>query len=135
MMNEAKERDAFEKAHKLLDLEKKSDLWGQLVYVHPHIDSIWHGWKARAALAQPELEPVAWMYVSPDNHEILRLHKLGATAPVGWAEHPLYTAPPQRQPLTQEQILSLFDSHNVYGSKWVDFARAIEKAHGIGGET
>ena len=87
------------------------------------------------ALAQPELEPVAWMYVSPDNHEILRLHKLGATAPVGWAEHPLYTAPPQRQPLTQEQILSLFDSHNVYGSKWVDFARAIEKAHGIGGET
>jgi hypothetical protein len=39
--------------------------------------------------------------------------------------------PPQRKPLTPEEILALFDSHNVYGSKWVEFARAIEKAHGI----
>lgn len=47
-------------------------------------------------------------------------------------EHPTYyTAPPQRKPLTIEQILDLFDSHNVYGTKWVEFARAVEKAHGI----
>jgi len=28
--------------------------------------------------------------------------------------------------LTQEEILDLFDSNNVYGSKWIEFARAVE---------
>jgi hypothetical protein len=38
----------------------------------------------------------------------------------------LYAAP-QRPwvDLTDEQILALFDSHNVYGSKWLEFARAV----------
>jgi hypothetical protein len=37
----------------------------------------------------------------------------------------------QRKPLTTEMLLDLFDTHNVYGSKWLEFARAIEQAHGI----
>ena len=28
--------------------------------------------------------------------------------------------------LTDEEILALFDTTNVYGSKWVEFARAVE---------
>ena len=28
--------------------------------------------------------------------------------------------------LTQEEILDLFDMNNVYGSKWIEFARAVE---------
>jgi len=28
--------------------------------------------------------------------------------------------------LTPEEILDLFDVNNVYGSKWVEFARAVE---------
>ncbi len=28
--------------------------------------------------------------------------------------------------LTQEEILDLFDINNVYGSKWVEFARTVE---------
>ena len=28
--------------------------------------------------------------------------------------------------LTTEEILDLFDVNNVYGSKWVEFARAVE---------
>jgi hypothetical protein len=41
---------------------------------------------------------------------------------------PLYTAPPQRPwvGLTPEDILALFDEHNLYGSKLVEFARAVE---------
>jgi hypothetical protein len=27
--------------------------------------------------------------------------------------------------LTDEEVLALFDSHNVYGSKWLEFARAV----------
>ena len=41
---------------------------------------------------------------------------------------PLYTAPPQRTwvGLTPEEVLDLFDINNVYGSKWVEFARTVE---------
>ena len=28
--------------------------------------------------------------------------------------------------LTTEEILDLFDSNNVYGSKWIEFARTVE---------
>jgi hypothetical protein len=36
--------------------------------------------------------------------------------------------PPQRPwvGLEPEEILDLFDRNNVYGSKWVEFARAVE---------
>ena len=36
--------------------------------------------------------------------------------------------PPQREwvGLTPENILALFDEHNLYGSKLVEFARAVE---------
>jgi hypothetical protein len=71
-------------------------------------------------------EPVAWLR-QRDNTLAL---SDGGVFGDDWT--PLYTAPPQRKPLTPEEILALFDSHNVYGSKWVEFARAIEKAHGIG---
>ena len=89
----------------------------------------------RAALAQPEQEPVAWMqdttaglYVEPQQD---RYHTV-----------PLYTAPPQRKPLTEEQCDSI--EHKAYlstiskGKPMGDYAkkimRAIEKAHGIGGD-
>jgi hypothetical protein len=41
----------------------------------------------------------------------------------------------QRKPLTTERVLDLFDTHNVYGSKWLEFARAVEAAHNIKEET
>ena len=48
---------------------------------------------------------------------------------------PLYAAPPQRQPLTEEEIVQIVRDELGYsiGSDDVAFARAIERAHGIGG--
>ena len=37
----------------------------------------------------------------------------------------------ERKPLTTEKVLDLFDAHGVYGSKWLEFARALEQAHNI----
>jgi len=88
----------------------------------------------RDALAQPEQEPVAWRCLEDPfgaNEYLITDDPEKAKGP-GWT--PLYAHPRQRKPLTPEKILALLDSHNVYGSKWVEFARAIEKAHGIGGE-
>ena len=50
---------------------------------------------------------------------------------------PLYTPPPppQRKPLTEEQIKPIFDQWKIlYGGYTIDLIRAIERAHGIGGE-
>jgi hypothetical protein len=40
----------------------------------------------------------------------------------------LKSAPPQRPwvGLTDEEVLDLFDATNVYGSKWMEFAHAVE---------
>ena len=45
--------------------------------------------------------------------EMLRLHELTQRPWVG---------------LTPEEILDLFDLNNVYGSKWIEFARTVEAA-------
>ncbi len=50
---------------------------------------------------------------------------------------PTCTAPPQRKPLTEEEIYKLFGYDNQYGvvpGYALSFVRAIEKEHGIGGE-
>jgi len=47
-----------------------------------------------------------------------------------------YTAPPQRQPLTEEEMELLWSTtnrHEHFFGQHLDFARAIERKHGIGG--
>ena len=44
---------------------------------------------------------------------------------------PLYTAPTPRKPLTEEEIEALWQNTSPYYDHQ-DFARAIERAHGIG---
>ena len=49
---------------------------------------------------------------------------------------PLYTTPPQRKPLTVEEIEALAKKHIAVGTRsFEEFARRIEAAHGIKGET
>lgn len=47
---------------------------------------------------------------------------------------PLYTAPPKREPLTAPQIHELDWPDDVAFEDILEFTRAIERAHGIGGE-
>ena len=43
-------------------------------------------------------------------------------------------AQPERHPLTEEALMTLLPGAVRLPPGWKDFARAIEKAHGIGGE-
>ena len=101
------------------------------------------------ALAQKdEQEPVAWMLECPtmtgDTGWILSWSRSGAGRcnRLQGEEHekPLYTAPPKRQPLTDECINEIAESMPgglagfMKGWGWQQFARAIEAAHGIGVE-
>ena len=79
-------------------------------------------------------EPVAW--IAPryegghENLEVVDEREFGAFR--------VYTHPPQRKPLTDDQIVAINDKH--YNIAYRDFdadiaiARAIEAAHGIKGE-
>ena len=72
------------------------------------------------ALAQPEQEPFG--YLSIEDNPVFQKE----TPEIGrWKT--LYTTPPQRTwvDLPHVDILDLFDEHNVYGSKWLGFARAV----------
>ena len=85
-----------------------------------------------------EQEPFAWMTHIPSTGFSLPLfHKTKASA-LNWQTNPkpLYESPPQRKPLTDEEICRI--GAQVHGfllcneGQWgIEMARAIEAAHGI----
>jgi hypothetical protein len=93
---------------------------------------------ARIIEARPEQEPVAWgvfdhnlhdmFFTEEDAQEMVRLKGDGSTV------KPLYTTPPQRKPLSDEQI-------DLHCPNWLSreqcraWVRQIEAAHGIKGDT
>jgi len=70
---------------------------------------------------EKKLEPVAWKDRTYGN---LHHQDFGNSIP-------LYTTPPQRKPLTEEQIQAIWVKTLESGSSPNAFARAIEAAHGI----
>ena len=86
----------------------------------------------RFAIEQAERqEPVAWANIN--KHGDIT-HTSNKRMP--WANTPLYTAPPQRQPLTEEEIIEHFKARVDTGSllSFADGVRFAERKHGIGGE-
>ena len=99
----------------------------------------------RAALGQPpvEQEPVAYFYtrsgrvVSTEATDALMQQMIGESGRVALYAHPQ----PPRQPLTNEEIFDAIrplcnndtNCHAIIGLS-IDEYRAIERAHGIGGE-
>jgi hypothetical protein len=81
----------------------------------------------RAALAEPVQEPVAWLRKNG-------FRFLGVAEPQDDSELPLYTAPPQRKPLTEEEIRDLWswamtaEAERTATTQQHAFARAIERA-------
>ena len=94
----------------------------------------------REALAQPEQEPHSWYSKQEDEwmtHKTRMEHaQLNSyTHKVGKFDLALYTAPPQRKPLTDEEIILIVaDCASSHQHTDIHFARAIEAAHGIKGE-
>jgi len=88
---------------------------------------------------QPEQEPVALRH-SFDGYGYLYTDSGFGSSWIEWAKRshkdvePLYTTPPQRKPLPYEKVADLwlarFDT-NEYDEVFMNFARAIEAAHGI----
>lgn len=80
-----------------------------------------------------EQEPVAWRYKIVDcfGRPVWTL-KTPKTDTRVLESQPLYTSPPpQRKALTDEQIMEMYN-HPRSDAEMIEFARAIEAAHGIG---
>ena len=87
----------------------------------------------REALAQPEQEPVAW--ITKNGKGWLRWHRPEDNEK-NKDSIPLYTTPPHRKPLTDDEIDKLpWEPHEGNPMTFAEglryFARAIEAAHGI----
>ena len=94
----------------------------------------------RAALAQqdePVQEPVAYIHRQGNHWEVSERFLLDDEKARGWTEEPLYLAPPQCKPLTDEEIDAEWreldgEASALFKRVIRKFARAIERAHGIG---
>ena len=89
----------------------------------------------KEALAQPEQEPVTWRYKIVDvfGRPAWTLKTPKSDTRV-LESQPLYTTPPQRKPLTDEEIILIVaECAASHQHTDIHFARAIERAHGIKG--
>jgi hypothetical protein len=93
----------------------------------------------KKALAQPEQEPVTTLEdLEQEIYENTR--QFVSSDVMEWMLKRYYTTPPQRKPLTDEDLRKLADKHLFYQPEGYEvsgvfaLARAIEAAHGIKGE-
>jgi hypothetical protein len=71
--------------------------------------------------------PIAYLCENATGHKYFRWKKPSSTyKPIA-----LYTTPPQRKPLTEQEIGAILEDTNAFGTRLYTFARAIEAAHGI----
>lgn len=87
----------------------------------------------KEALAQPEQEPIGWASdIEFDSLTTFCSHEEKGVLGTAGLKIPLYTTPPQRKPLTDDEILTVARNHyNPHQRAEISFARAIEAAHGI----
>ena len=99
---------------------------------------------AAAEPVQEPVEPVAYIHRQGNHWEVSERHLDEDEKARGWTEEPIYTAPPQRKPLSCVAIYELFVRSGLGSYHQKDFAvqteydrcierfaRAIEQAHGI----
>lgn len=126
-----------------LEALKEGDWYiGQLeTIVYSSDDNGTHGNRAKVqdaikaleeALAKQEQgKPVAWGMEGKDGFIFDVICHAEHEREEGGYTTPLYTTPPQRKPLTDEEIGAILEGVNAYGTRLYTFARAIEAAHGI----
>ena len=89
--------------------------------IHPAKEAL------RARLAEPEPEPVAWMVYTQDGQSAYVTDN--PEVKKHWRALPLYTTPPTRRPLTEEEIDTLWRKHaSEEGFTTAQFVRAFARA-------
>ncbi len=99
--------------------------------IHPDVELMKN---TQTLLAQPEQEPVAWVFPSDlKRFETQETNAVIYSVEMGSPNEnsiPLYTAPPAPDPLSDEEIKKLWT--NQAPQNEFECVRLVEKAHGIG---
>ena len=85
----------------------------------------------RERLAQPEQEPVVWMYQDKSTHEVrFQKHMRGFVDHGATYETPLYTTPPRREwvGLTEGERVAIAEACGAMDAGWLVFVEAVERA-------
>ena len=99
-------------------------------------------WDVHGKLHQPTEEAIAAIKEALAEHAMRETQRLGQEIeqePVFTYEQVkahiqvamMSTTPPQRKPLTEQEIGAILEDINAFGTRLYTFARAIEAAHGI----
>jgi hypothetical protein len=88
-------------------------------------------WQERQARRMRDGVVTEWTDWYPCRYRTIDEARAEACDHIPYEWRPLYTAPPPRQPLTDEQIINKADRFDWSKDCAVHFARAIEAAHGI----
>mgnify|MGYP003652254974 CR=1 FL=1 len=107
------------------DVEAMTDVQQEIEKTHTSVDNEY-----------TPVKPVAWRTknATPPGGYVVFQQYPSAVANLGGEIEPLYTAPPKRKPLTAPQIHELDWPDGVAFEDILEFTRALERAHGIGGD-
>lgn len=121
-------REAAQQALEALEnLDEQELATGDLMWLGKEIGDL------RAALAEPVQEPIGYLWPT-GRHPEFRFTQQKRDGVDGT---PVYTAPPppQRKPLSKSLLEEMAEKHVTHCYfDTLTYARAIERAHGIGGE-
>ena len=122
-------RDAL---NELAEIDREIGLYPQQASYNPALNAGW-GSEQRT---EPEQEPVAYVHRQGNYWEVSERFLCDDEKARGWTEEPLYTHPPQRKPLTNEEIEAIrqVDDCGEDAPEFMRIFRIAERAHGIGGE-
>jgi len=127
LANEALERKA-ENARELgLDYEPLEAKDEPVAWMHTKIDGV----VVPHRPADLNRHPDRWTALYKDPKPCPTCEALARTVMLDQTSHD--ATPPQRKPLTEQEIGAILEDINAFGTRLYTFARAIEAAHGIKG--
>ena len=97
--------------------------------------------KVEKLLAEPEQEPVAWMYdwniIEEEEYGETRYDNLTRAESITKSRaitnvRPLYRSPPKRESIDAFKAVQEFEGNYIYKDGFIDGIKYAEKAHGIG---
>jgi hypothetical protein len=111
----------------------KNDVMMPPLNQNPEIKESMDAITAIKAALEAKDDPVAYINVEQRKLEWAKYISWDTPTVVNLPKIPLYTTPPQRQPLTDDEIQNALLGYRLVDA--IDIVRAIEAAHGIKGET
>ncbi len=124
-----------EAARAVIEQDDRGSMTYRTAHAYDAIDAL----RAALAATEPTQKPVVWANMKNIQSDhflgIVGVHEVRTQKVDGYYDAPLYAHPaPPQTPMTDDQILEAcgVSENSAYVIMCIDFARAVERHHGIG---